>query len=414
MLLAHVRDIYFQAVWALRDNLMRTLLSILGIFIGIIAVMAVGTVTQTVHNFVFTELASYGLQTIWIYRQHEAPNPYSTVRTGSGITNLDLEQIQKGCCPAVARVSPEVYYQDWSQLFRFGNRYNNVILEGVDGVFFDISRDEFTIGRNFRDEDIDNRRNVAIIGSEVHKTLIGEHQNPVGKSIRFGEQKFIVVGVLKRKNRDFLASIGAAEDYDVNNKIYIPYTVHQQMLASKDIHQLLIESRSVAETQNAVDQVVELLQRRNNNHFQYKWDTMESWNTKANNILSNISLLGLVAAFVSLLVGGVGIMNIMTTSVVERTREIGIRKAIGATQNDIRLQFILEAVVISTLGGSFGLGVGYILSIVAQHMLQIPLQPPWMIIIAAFLVSIGVGLASGYYPAKRAARLKPVEALRHD
>jgi len=414
MLFAHLRDIYFQALWALRDNLMRTLLSILGIFIGIFAVMAVGIVTQTVHHYVFTELSSYGLTTIWIYREREERGPYGTQRSGSGITNNELEQIKKGCCPAVASVSPEVYYDNWQQLFRYGSRFNNAILEGVDGRFFEISRDEFTIGRNFREEDVVGRRNVAIIGAEVHKSLIGEHQNPVGKSIRYGEHKLVIVGVLKRKNRDFLASIGAAEDYDVNNKVYVPYTVHQQYLASKDIHQLLVEAVSMEQSEAAAQQVVDMLKRHTNNRFNYTWDTMESWADTANKFLSYISLAGLVTALISLLVGGVGIMNIMTTSVVERTREIGIRKAIGATQQDIRIQFVLEAVVISALGGIVGLVVGYAASFIATIWLQFPLQPPWFTILIALLVSIGVGLMSGYFPAKRAAALKPVEALRHD
>ena len=414
MMLGQLRDIYLQAFWALRDNLLRTLLSILGIFIGIVAVMAVGTVTQTVHHYVFSELASYGLQTIWIYRHREQEGPYNSERSGSGITNLDLEQIRQGCCPAVSRVSPEVYYADWQQLFRYGNRFDNAILEGVDGEFFEISRDEFTLGRNFRDEDIDNRRNVAIIGPAVQEHLFGQHLSPLGKSIRLGEQKFVIIGVLKEKHRDFLASIGAAENYDVNNKVYIPYSVHQQLLSSKDIHQLLIEAHSVAQTRDAVEQVTGLLNRRYGDRFQYTADTMESWINTANRILSNISLIGLIAASVSLLVGGVGIMNIMTTSVVERTREIGIRKAIGARQQDIRLQFVLEAVVISSLGGVVGLIIGFSGSAIAQRILQIPLQPPWLIILVALLVSVAVGLASGYYPAKRAAALKPVEALRHD
>lgn len=407
-------DIVRQSLWALADNKMRTLLSILGIFIGIVAVMAVGTVTRTVHDYVFGELASYGLQTIWIYRDHGAQDPFGAKRSGSGIDNIDLKKIEQGCCPAVKRVSPEVYFNNWTHLFRNGSRYDNAILEGVSPEYFDISRETFTLGRNFRPEDIDSRRNVAIIGSTVRELLFGAHENPVGRSIRMGEHKYVVIGVLNKKSREFLASIGAAENYDVNNRVFIPYTVHQSLLGSKEIHQLILETYSMEQTQEAIDQVQGLLRRHYGGRFTYKVDTMQKWVDTATGILDKISLIGLIAASVSLLVGGVGIMNIMTTSVVERTREIGIRKALGASQQDIHHQFVLEAIVISSLGGGVGLVLGYLISFVAEFWVDIPLTPPFSIILVALLVSIATGLASGYYPARRAAAMKPVEALRYD
>lgn len=407
-------DVYRQAIWALRENRMRTLLSILGIFIGIVAVMVVGTVTKSVKDYVFSELSSYGLNTIWVYRLREEKSPYGSIRSGSGIDNQDLKMLRQHCCPAVKQVSPEVYFQNWQQLFRYGNRYNNALLEGVDQQFFSIAKENFAMGRSFREEDILRRRNVAIIGSKVREVLFGEYQNPIGKSIRTGEHKFTVIGLLQAKSRDFLASIGAAEDYDVNNRIFIPYTVHQQLIGNKDIHQLVIEAAGSDQTQLAIDQVMQLLSRNHGNRFTYTADTMEYWVNTANDILSKISLIGLVAASVSLLVGGVGIMNIMTTSVVERTREIGIRKAIGATRKDIERQFILEAVVISTLGGAIGLIIGYGASFVAQAWMNMPVIPPVTVVFVGLFVSIIVGLASGYYPAKRAAAMQPVRALRYE
>lgn len=409
-----LKDISAQALWSLRDNRMRTLLSILGIFMGIVAVMAVGTVTKSVKDFVFTELASYGLNTIWVYREQEEESPYGTVRSGSGINNKDLLALKKGCCSAVNNFSPEVYFDNWQQLFRNGSRYNNALLEGVDHAFFDIAREKFAVGRNFRNEDILRRRHVAIIGSEAYKQLFGEHQNPMGKSIRTGDFKFTVIGVLKKKEREFLASIGAAENYDVNNRIFIPYTVHQQMIGNKEIHQLIIEAKSPEVTQLAIDQIIAQLKRNHGERYSYATDTMDYWVETANSILDKISLIGLVAASVSLLVGGIGIMNIMTTSVVERTREIGIRKAIGATRKNIEHQFLIEAVVISTLGGCIGLIIGYGGSYIAQQWLEVPLIPPVSVVLVGLGVSIIVGLASGYYPAKRAAAMEPVKALRYE
>lgn len=408
------RDIVQQALWALGDNKMRTLLSILGIFIGIIAVMAVGTVTRTLHHYVFSELSSYGLQTVWIYRDYQSNDPFANRRSGSGIDNTDLKLMRAGCCPAVVRVAPDVFYDDWSQLFRNGSRYDNAILKGVDQVYFEISRDTVGIGRSFRQEDINSRRSVAVIGPKVREHLFGPHQNPVGKAIRMGEHRFTVIGVLREKNRDFLASIGAAENYDVNNMVYIPYTVHQQLIGNRNIHNLVLEAASLERTQEAVDQALAHLRRHYGDRYSYKVDTMQYWVDTANAYLDKFSLFGLFAASISLLVGGVGIMNIMTTSVVERTREIGIRKALGASRIDIQRQFVLEAMVISVIGGGIGLICGYVIAIVAQTWLQIPLLPPWAVIFVALGVAIVTGLASGYYPARRAASLRPVEALRYD
>lgn len=409
-----MRDAFYQATYALRDNRMRTALSILGIAVGIIAVIIVGVVTKGVRERVFSELESYGLQSFWVYRNNQDAGPNDVVREGSGIDNEDLQAVQGGCCPAVLHVSPQVYYSDWSVTMRAGNRFDNVLLEGVDAPHLAIAKDEIQLGRNFRPVDIEAHRPVALIGPKVHKDLFPGNPNPVGETFRFNELKLTVIGVLKEKKRDFLKSIGAAENYDINDRVLIPYTLHQQMLGSKEIHTLAGEAVDPHSLQAAQTQVVDMLKRRHNNKFAYTHDSMEGWVQTIDRILTNISLVGIIAASVSLLVGGIGIMNIMTTSVVERTREIGIRKAIGAPQRDILMQFLLEAVFISTLGGVLGLILGLGASYAVATWTSMDVIPsPW-IMLAALLVSMSVGVVSGYYPARRAASLKPVAALRYE
>jgi ABC-type antimicrobial peptide transport system permease subunit len=409
-----LRDAFGQAIFALRENKTRTALSVLGITVGIVAVIILGVVTKGVREKVFAEIESYGMQSFWIYRDQNVADPNADVRQGSGIDNDDLEAIRLGCCPAVLHVSPRVYFTEWNVLARAGNRFTRILLEGVDAPFLDISKDELEEGRTFRPTDIDQRRPVAIVGSNVHKQLFPERPSAIGQSFRYEDLKLTIIGVLKEKNRDFLKSIGAAEAYNINDHVMIPYTLHQQMLASKDIHTIAGEAVDKASIQKAVDQVVDLLQRHHNGRFQYKTETMEAWVATADRILTNISLVGVVAASISLLVGGIGIMNIMTTSVVERTREIGIRKAIGAQQHDILTQFLMESVFISTIGGLLGLAVGMTLAYGLTLWSQLNVMPSVGVIAVALLVSMGVGIASGYYPARRAAALQPVQALRHD
>ncbi len=408
-----IQDALKQSMWAIRENRLRTLLSVLGILVGIIAVMVVGTVTNTVRHYIFNELESYGLKTVWIYRDWEEKRPNATQRSGSGITNSDLEKINKHCCPALRKISPEVYFEDWNVLARSGSRYDNVVMEGVGINFFDISNEKITLGRLFRPEDIKRRRSVAVIGPEVQKQLFGMHQNPIGKSIRINELKLTVIGLLKEKKRDFLSSIGAAENFDINNRVFIPYTLHQTLTSSKNVHRILGEANDLASVQPAINQVIETLARRHNRKYAYTWESMEAWIDTADSILTNITFIGILSASISLFVGGIGIMNIMTTSVIERTREIGIRKALGARNKDIHNQFLLEAIFVSSIGGILGLIIGFMISYAIVLSTGLPAVPSWIVILAALLVTMLVGVISGYYPASRAARLKPVDALRH-
>ncbi len=409
-----VRDAFAQALFALRENKTRTALSVLGIAVGIVAVIILGVVTKGVREKVFAEIESYGLQSFWIYRNQNVADPNADVRRGSGIDNDDLEAIRLGCCPAVKHVSPRVYFTEWNVLARAGNRFTRILLEGVDAPFLEISKDELDDGRNFRPTDIEQRRPVAIVGSNVQKQLFPERSSAVGQSFRYEDMKFTIIGVLKEKNREFLKSIGAAETYNINDHVMIPYTLHQQMLASKDVHTMAGEAVDKASIQTAAEQVVDLLNRHHFGRYQYTTETMEAWSATADRILTNISLVGVIAASISLLVGGIGIMNIMTTSVVERTREIGIRKAIGAQKHDILTQFLMESVFISTIGGIIGLVVGMALAYGLTVWSKLDVMPSFLVISIALLVSMGVGVASGYYPARRAASLQPVQALRHD
>lgn len=406
-------DILRQAVESLRDNRLRTLLSILGITIGIAAVMAVGSVSKGGHHLIFSELETFGLKSVWVYRKDDAKNPNKSVRHGTGIDNNDLIALQGGCCDAVALLTPVV--QHWDRyVIRNENNYSNAQLQGGNGDYFAISNDQIQQGRIFRPDEVRKRRKLAVIGPEARDDLFGKNINAVGRTFRIADQRFTVVGVMKGKSRDFLASIGSAGGQNANNRIVIPYTVMQQLVGENKVSYLHIQATRVEQANEAAEQVKTLLDRRHHRRYNYRSETMAQYIGTTDRILSGVSLIGVIAASVSLLVGGMGIMNIMSTAVLERTREIGLRKAVGARNRDIQFQFLMEAVFISVVGGGLGLAFGWVTSWILALATGFPLTPSWLNVIIALAVSIGVGLASGYYPARRAAGMKPVEALRYE
>lgn len=402
-----------QAVLALKDNRRRTLLSILGITVGIAAVMAVGTVSKGGNYLVFSELETFGLNSVWVYRDRDDKDPHKLIRKGSGIENDDYQAIAAGCCSLVRSVSAVVHgAKKW--IIQTTNHYSNANVQGVDYSFTAINNDHITSGRKFRQRDITSRRAVAILGPTAGRDLFGPGATPIGEEFRIGTRKFTVIGVLQEKSRDFLASIGSAGGADANNRILIPYTLLQQMLGNKQVSYLHAEAVSLDQAEQAAHQLIAALDRRNGRTYSYKSETMATYIATSHNILNGVALIGIVAASISLIVGGLGIMNIMSTSVHERTREIGLRKAIGARRRDILLQFLLEASIISTAGGLIGLTLGAVVSSALAKFTGFPLTPSVATILIALLVSVGVGVISGFLPAKRAAALRPVEALRYE
>lgn len=409
-----ILDIAMESVLALRDNRLRTILSILGITVGIAAVMTVGTVSKGGHYIIFSELETFGLKSVWVFRDWADKDPRRSIRTGTGIETADYDEIRAAKCPAVRLITPIVYQKKEKLLVRNGNKYANAKISGVGTDYLEICNDSILYGRPFREEDISRNRQTAIIGTEVQTDLFGPLSNPVGKDIRIGERKFTIIGVLTAKSRDFLASIGSTGGQNANNRILIPYSLFQQMLGTKEIDLFQAETVSLPQADAAVFQIKSILKRRHGDRFDYKSETMAQYIKTADNILKWVTFIGVVAASVSLFVGGMGIMNIMSTSVLERTREIGIRKAIGADKQAILLQFLMEAIMISSIGGIFGLILGIAAGYALILYTGMPLSPSWPMVFISMAVSIAVGLISGYYPAHRAANLKPVEALRFE
>jgi len=408
------KDVFEQALFSLSDNKLRSILSILGISVGIGAVMAVGSVTEGIRSYVYAELESYGIRTIWVYRDREQnKDPNRAVRQGSGIVTEDYEFLRKSksCCPALKRITPQVYWAEPKPV-RVGSQTFFPNVEGVGAEYMDIVNDHLEAGRNLTEKDIERKNPVALIGTTIADEMYGK-ANPLGKSFRYFNQKYTITGVLKYKSRDIIEKVNA-DSYDPNKRILIPYTNMQSVLGSKDIHTLLGEGYSLEGTIDAMEQVKSALDRRYNGRFKYKSDNMQGWIDNAEGYINKLRMTGLSFAALALFVGGMGIMNIMSTSVIERTREIGIRKALGAQYEDIRFQFIMEATAVSTIGGAIGLVLGVVATLLIGFIAGYNFYPSWMIGAIALAVSAIVGVMSGFYPARRAAQLKPVDALRFE
>jgi ABC-type antimicrobial peptide transport system permease subunit len=400
-----------QALDALFDHKLRTVLSVLGITIGIAAVMAVSTISKGGNHVIYSELETFGLNSVWVYRNRNTLNHGRSQRQGSGIVAndfLSLQQEQQAL--GIRHMTPIVYPPDRWQASQ-ARRSSDAQVLGVGRDYPSIVNDELVSGRLFTSLDLQERRPVALVAPTIVDRVLDAGLDPAGQTIRIDGRRFTVIGVLALKSRDFLASIGSSGGQNANDRVIIPYTTLQAMTGNKDIGNLQLEVERFEDAASVAERVRQRLKQRHPDGFDYSSETMASYIVTTNRILGGVAIIGIVAASISLLVGGMGIMNMMGTSVLERTREIGVRKAIGATERDILLQFLLEAGVISITGGLLGLLIGGLASVALALATGFPVMPSFVSIVGALVVSILVGILSGYLPARRAARMKPVDAL---
>ncbi len=404
-------DSLLQARDALFDHKLRTALSVLGITIGIAAVMAVSTISKGGNHVIYSELETFGLNSVWVYRDRHGENRGRTQRAGSGIVTRDFLRLQLEAEELGVRHMTPVVYPPGRWQASQSRRSSDAQVLGVGRDYPAIVNDELAEGRLFTSLDIRERRPVALVAPSIVERVLDDSREAAGQTIRLDGRRFMVIGVLASKSRDFLSSIGSAGGQNANDRVIIPYTTLQAMTGSKDIGNLQLEVERFDEAALVAERVKQRLLQRHPDGFSYSSETMASYIVTTNRILGGVAVIGIVAASISLLVGGMGIMNMMGTSVLERTREIGVRKAIGATERDILLQFLLEAGLISITGGILGLLIGGLASVALALVTGFPVMPSPLSIIGALVTSILVGVLSGYLPARRAARMKPVDAL---
>jgi putative ABC transport system permease protein len=394
---------------ALRDirrNVMRSVLTILGIIIGVGAVITLVTIGNGTTAQVTSQIASMGTNVLMISPgQHRGPGQDSAA---PNFTLQDVQAIRKeiGSLKAVAPVVSA------NATAVAGNKNWSTSITGSSNDFFTVRNwiiDEN--GRPFESTEMLTGRAVCVVGQTVRKNLFAE-EDPVGKTIRLGKVSCQVIGLLQEKGQ---SSMGRDQD----DLIVMPMlTVQRRFSGNRDVAGIQLSVEDGGSTEQTTEEVTSLLRKRRHlaeseeDNFNVR-DTKELAAMLTGTTKTMTALLSAVAA-VSLLVGGIGIMNIMLVSVTERTREIGIRLAIGAFEHEVMLQFLTESVVLSSLGGIIGIIIALASSYGLTHVLEIPFLPDFQIIIIAFLFSAAVGVIFGYFPALKAARLDPIDALRHE
>ena len=395
---------------ALVRNKMRAALTMLGIIIGVSAVIAMVSIGQGASASVQAQIESIGTNLLFV---SAGAQNVGGVRSGTGDTgnqNLtvdDLEAIKREV-PSVSMVTPSVNAR--SQLVA-GNMNWNTNVTGVSEQYPEIRKWPVAAGSFFTDADIRTAARVIVIGQTLADNLY-PGADPIGQDIRVMNLPFRVVGVLVAKGQD-------QQGRDQDDVAFAPYTTVQKKILGRDRIQIaFVSAISQDATYTAQSQITDLLRQRHkltaNEPNDFTVRNMTDIAEAANETSKTMTILLACIAGVSLLVGGIGIMNIMLVSVTERTREIGIRMAIGARSSAVRSQFLIESIVLSLTGGAIGIVLGVLLSLAIPAFLGWPTLVSMMAIVGSVLFSAAVGIFFGYYPARKAASLDPIEALRYE
>jgi putative ABC transport system permease protein len=393
---------------ALARNKMRTLLTMLGIIIGVGAVICTVAIGEGASQQVQEQIQSLGENLITI---NAGSVNLGGVHLGSAATKTlvpaDATAIQEQIS-TVSRVSPGV--GSGVQVV-FGNQNWFTRVTGASSEFLQIRHWPVERGAAFSDQDVQNAANVCIIGHTVAQNLFGS-ANPVGQTIRVSSLPFRVIGELTAKGQ-------SPYGQDQDDTMIMPYTTVMKKLSGISwLQSITVSATTSADMDAAQTQISALLRQRHHLRASEPDDFIIRSPTDIAQAraqtLGVMELLLACIASVSLIVGGIGIMNIMLVSVTERTREIGVRMAVGATENDVRRQFLSEAVVLSMFGGAIGVVFGFFASNAVSAMLKWPTLIPASSILISVLFSAAVGVIFGYYPARKAASLDPIEALRYE
>ena len=395
------------AVQAIFRNTMRSVLTVLGIVIGVAAVIAMVTLGQGSSSQVTADVEKLGTNVLMLMPgggsgQH---GPGSSA-VAKAFTLKDVDAI----IDQISSVETAAPYAQTTATVIYGAENTSTSIVGTDNRYLEVVDWPMVMGRAFLASEELSGKSVCILGETVRQNLFG-NTNPIGETIRLKSLACEVVGLLEAKGA---SSFGTDQD-DV---ISLPMkTFQRRVMGNNDVSMIFISVLDGQSTERAMVEIEALMRerRRISEGEDDDFDIMDmkqiaSILTGITNVLTG--LLSAVAA-VSLLVGGIGIMNIMLVSVTERTREIGIRLAVGAQANQVLMQFLVEAVVLSMIGGFVGIVLGLALAAVGANLMMIPFVPSLVVVAGAFLFSAAVGVIFGYFPARRAAKLDPIEALRH-
>lgn len=411
--LAALWEAFLVAVGSLRANKMRTALTLVGIIVGVAAVIAVVTIIQGLDNKVATTFSSQGSTVFTISKRPQiirSREEFIKFNKRKNVTHEDADAIAR-LCSACWRVGVAASVRETVK--HADQKFENLNVRGVTpAIMFDIDGRSIDIGRIWTDAEGTSGREVCVVGHDVLTNLFGgaSADRVIGQDVRISGRPFQIIGVLEPLGSIF----GASRD----SVAYIPYSTYQRIYGARDSIVVFIQVQAAEQLEPAEDQVRTVMQNRRGRTFGgeddegFSLETQDVFLDLYGQATSNIYIVTIGVAAVSLVVGGIVVMNIMLVSVTERTKEIGIRKAIGARRKDILTQFLIEAVTVTAIGGAIGVLTGFGLAYLIAALIGFPL----LISVASAVLGVGVssivGIISGLWPAWRAARLDPIEALR--
>jgi len=405
-----ISDIFYETYLALSSNKIRSGLTMLGIIIGISSVIAMVSIGQGAQGLVQSSIQSIGSNLIMIMPGAQRGVGFQvSAGRGSGrtLTQEDADAIASEIESAKA-VAPEISnrYQVTSK-----GKNTNTSVVGVTSLYPDVRNVEIDQGSFITDQNVKSLSKVAVLGPTTRDDLFGENADAIGQTIRVRGVEFKVIGVDKAKGG---GGFGSQDDM-----IFIPLSTAQRFLAGDNyVTTISVQAMNEESMAAAQQEIADLLLERHNIRDPQLADfsTLNQADiiAAASSVTQTFTILLAAIAGISLVVGGIGIMNMMLTTVTERTREIGLRKAIGAKRRDVNLQFIVEAVMLTFLGGAVGIILGWLISFAITHFGIIQTKVSLSSVILAFGVSAAIGIIFGYYPARRASRLNPIEALRYE
>lgn len=389
---------------AILSNKIRSGLTMLGVIIGVMAVILLVSIGEGARQYIYEELGTLGTNLLIV-----VPGKTST---------------KGGFHPPVAGTVRKLIYDDAVTLRKratylsdavpiiFGTgkiKYHNLSRDtsivGCTEEYFRVRNLSVEIGSFISSVDVDTKRRVVVLGRTVKRELFGD-TNPLGKMVTLSDARYRVIGVMEKK--------GVALGFDIDDIVFIPTTSAQELFDTDSLFQIVTKVKRAEDIPEAKEQIRDILIKRHNNKEDFtiiSQDEMISVMGKVLNIMTGV-LAGI--AGISLLVGGIGIMNIMLVSVKERTKEIGLRKAVGARRRDVMIQFLIEAVSLSLFGGLLGIGAGIGLAFLIPRFTFLPTKISLWSVMIAFLFSASVGIFFGVYPARKAATLDPIQALRYE
>jgi putative ABC transport system permease protein len=409
-MLSSLLEGFRSALAAIRAHALRSFLTTLGIIIGVTAVIAVVSLIQGFSSSITSRFKGLGTNSIVIYAH--IPRKQRLAGKTAKITLDDLTAIRHDVA-GIKNITPELILAQFGGGIQYKNNSSTTSIQGMTADFAESGVYYPVVGRFITPSDNRSHRRIAVIGQTVRENL-SLPRNPSGQFVKMFDEWFKIVGVLNKRGQIF--------GHDQDNLVMIPFETARSIAGAAEVPNIVIQLtvNNVKQIKTITGRITQILRRQHKlkpgQENDFKVQTAAELTSTINSIFDSITaVLGGIVG-ISLLVGGIGIMNIMLVSVTERTREIGICKSLGAKRRDILLQFLIEAVVLSLLGGLIGLGLGYGIGLLAAHLLPSfsSAHVPWWAILLALGFSAGTGIVFGIAPAAKAAALDPIEALRYE